>query len=205
MVKTLQPTSVIFDIGQVLIHWDPRCLFEKLIADKEELDWFLADVVSFDWHHEHDRGVPFAASLAQKAIEYPDYTDLIYAYRERWRETIPGEVEGSVDILEALCARGVPCFALTNFSAETFPELEAEFGWVNLFTDIVVSGREGLVKPEMPIFHLGKERFGLSDGEALFIDDRLDNVTSGEAVGFVGHHFTGAEKLKADLKARGLL
>ncbi len=200
-----QPTSVIFDIGRVLIYWHPRHLYEKLIDDPEELDWFLDEVVSFEWHHEHDRGMPFAASLAQKAMEYPDYAGLIYAYRERWRETIPGEIEGAVEILQKLHGRGVPLFALTNYSAETFPELEAEFSWVKCFRDMVISGREGLVKPEMPIFHLAKERFGLTDGEALFVDDRLDNIKSGQAAGFIGHHFTAAEKLEADLKARGLL
>jgi len=117
---TNQPTSVIFDIGRVLIHWDPRHLYEKLIDDREELDWFLAEVVSLEWHHEHDRGTPYAASLAGKAIEYPDYAPLIYAYRERWRETIPGEIEGAVKLLEQLHDRGVPLFALTNYSAETF-------------------------------------------------------------------------------------
>jgi len=202
---TKQPTSVIFDIGRVLIHWDPRHLYEKLIADREELDWFLKEVVSFAWHHEHDRGVPYSPSLAGKALEYPDYADLIYAYRERWRETIPGEIRGSVVLLEALHEKDVPLFALTNYSAETFPELEAEFKWLGLFRDVVVSGREGLVKPEMPIFHLARERFGLQESEALFIDDRLDNIKSGAAVGFIGHHFSDPDKLEADLKARGLL
>jgi 2-haloacid dehalogenase len=197
--------AVIFDIGRVLIRWDPRHLYEKLINDPEELDWFLDEVVNLEWHHEHDRGLPFAASLAQKAMEYPDYRDLIYAYRERWDETIPGEIEGAVDILQKLHGRGVPLFALTNYSAETFPELEAEFGWIKCFREIVISGCEGLVKPEMAIFHLAKERFGLKDGEALFVDDRLDNIKSGAAAGFIGHHFTDAEKLEADLKVRGLL
>ena len=200
-----QPTSVIFDIGKVLIDWDPRHLYQKLISDQEELDWFLDQVVSFEWHHEHDRGVPFAASLAQRTLEYPAYRNLIYAYRERWRETITGEIKGAVDILRRLHGQDVPCFALTNYSAETWPELEAEFDWIKCFHDVVVSGREGLVKPEMPIFHLAKQRFGVGDGEALFIDDRLDNITSGEAVGFIGHHFSDAEKLEADLKARKLL
>ncbi|TDI62626.1 MAG: HAD family phosphatase [Alphaproteobacteria bacterium] len=202
---TAQPTSVIFDIGKVLIEWDPRALFEKLIDDAEELDWFLAEVVSFGWHHEHDRGMPFAASLAAKAMEYPDYTNLIYAYRERWRETIPGPIKGVVDILRTLDNKGVSCFALTNYSAETWPELEAEFDWIKCFRDIVVSGREGLVKPEMPIYHLARERFGLRAGEGLFIDDRLENITSGEAAGFVGHHFIDVKTLEADLKERNLL
>ena len=200
-----QPTAVIFDIGKVLIHWDPRTLFEKLITDAKELDWFLEEVVSFEWHHEHDRGMPFAASLAAKAMEYPDYTDLIYAYRERWRETIPGPIDEVVEILRKLHAKRIPCFALTNYSAETYPELEAEFDWIKCFKDVVVSGREGLVKPELPIYYLAKDRFGLADGEALFIDDRKDNITAGEAAGFIGHHFTDANSLETDLKDRSLL
>ncbi len=200
-----QPTSVIFDIGKVLIHWDPRCLYEKLIADPEELDWFLEEVVSFEWHHEHDRGLPFSVSLSQKAMDYPQYTDLIYAYRERWRETIPGQIDEVVTLLYALEAKEVPLYALTNYSAETFPELAAEFPWVQAFDKIIVSGRVGLVKPEPGIFHFAKDKFGLEDGEALFIDDKLENIRAGKEVGFVGHHFTDAPKLEKDLKVRGLL
>lgn len=200
-----QPTSVIFDIGKVLIQWDPRALYEKLIEDKEELDWFLKEVVSFEWHHEHDRGLPFDISLSQKAMDYPAYTELIYAYRERWRETIPGQIDEVVKLLYDLEGKNVPLFALTNYSAETFPELRSEFPWVQAFGEIVVSGEIGLVKPELPIYHFARDKFGLSDGEALFIDDKLDNIKAGEQVGFIGHHFTDAKKLEKDLKARGLL
>ena len=200
-----QPTSVIFDIGRVLIHWDPRHLYEKLIDDPEELEWFLEEVISFEWHHEHDRGMPYAVSLAQKAMEFPQYQQLIYAFRERWRETIPGQIDEVVEILRALHGKNVPCFALTNYSAETWPELEAEFDWVGLFTDVVVSGREGLVKPEAPIYRLAMERFALKDSQALFIDDKIENIKAGEAAGLIGHHFLGAKKLEKDLKARGLL
>lgn len=202
---TGNPTAVIFDIGRVLIGWDPRHLYEKLISDSEELNWFLSEVVNFEWHHEHDRGLPYAVSLAQRAMKFPDYAELIYAFRERWRETIPGEIEGSVRLLERLHEKGVPLFALTNYSAETWPELEAEFGWTNLFKDVVVSGREKLVKPEMEIFYLAKERFGLREGEALFVDDKIENIKAGEAAGFVGHHFTDPENLEKDLRVRGLL
>ncbi len=200
-----QPTSVIFDFGKVLIHWDPRHLYEKLIEDPEELEWFLSEVVNFEWHHEHDRGLPFSVSLSQKAMDYPQYTDLIYAYRERWRETIPGQIDEVVALLYALENKAVPLFALTNYSAETFPELEEDFPWIKVFQKIIVSGQVGLVKPEAPIFHFAKDKFGLKDGEALFIDDKIDNIKAGEAVGFVGHHFTDAKKLEKDLKARGLL
>lgn len=199
------PKAVIFDIGRVLIHWDPRYLYEKLIADPEELEWFLENVVNFEWHHEHDRGLPFAASLPQRALEFPEYAGLIYAFRERWDETIPGEVEGSVALLRRLHETGVPCFALTNYSAETWPELEARFSWVECFKDAVVSGREGVVKPEAAIYHLARERFGLKEGEGLFIDDKEINVRAGEAAGLVGHHFDRPEKLERDLKAKGLL
>lgn len=200
-----QPTSVIFDIGKVLIHWDPRCLYEKLIEDPEELDWFLEEVVNFEWHHEHDRGLPYAVSLSQRAMDYPQYAHLIYAFRERWRETIPGQIDEVVELLYGLQGKGVPLYALTNYSAETFPELAAEFPWVEAFEEIVVSGEIGLVKPELPIYHFAKDKFGVSEGEALFIDDKLDNIKAGEQVGFVGHHFTDAKKLEKDLKARGLI
>lgn len=204
-VMTNQPTSVIFDIGKVLIHWDPRCLYEKLIDDPEELDWFLDEVVSFEWHHEHDRGLSYAVSLSQRSMDYPQYADLIYAYFERWRETIPGQIDEVVKLLYDLEGKGVPLYALTNYSAETFPDLAEEFPWVEAFEDIVVSGEIGLVKPELPIYRLARDRFELKGGEALFIDDKLENIKAGEAVGFVGHYFTDAKTLEKDLKARGLL
>jgi len=202
---TQKPNAVIFDIGKVLIHWDPRHLYEKLIADKEELDWFLKEVVNFEWHHEHDRGLPYSVSLSQKAMDYPKYTDPIYAYRERWRETIPGQIDEVVALLYALKDRDVPLYALTNYSAETFPELAEEFKWVHAFDKIIVSGQLGLVKPEAPIFNYARDVFDVKPGEALFVDDKLANIKAGEKVGFVGHHFTNPKKLEKDLKAHGLL
>lgn len=200
-----RPKAVIFDVGRVLIRWHPRHLYRKLIKDREELEWFLAEVVPIEWHHEHDRGLPFAASLPLRALKFPDYADLIYAFRERWDETIPGEIEGSVALLRRLHEARVPCFALTNYSAETWPELTARFSWVECFRDAVVSGREGVVKPEAAIYHLARERFGLEAGEGLFVDDKEINVRAGEAAGFLGHHFETPAKLERDLKAKDLL
>jgi 2-haloacid dehalogenase len=197
--------AVVFDVGHVLIDWNPRYLYEKLIPDQDRLDWFLAEVVTHDWHFQHDAGRPAAQTTAELAALFPAEAELIAAYVPRWLETIGRPVPGVAALVERLHARGVPLFAITNFSGEFWPRFATHYPLVQRFRDVVVSGDERLVKPDPAIFNLALHRFGLSAGEALFIDDRPDNVESAARCGFVGHHFTGAEPLAACLADAGLL
>jgi 2-haloacid dehalogenase len=196
--------TVIFDIGNVLYHWDLRCLFAKLIDDSEELDWFLAHVVTPEWHFQHDAGRPFADMVAERSREFPKYTDHIIAYSQRFPESIPGPVEGMLDIVRALANRGVPLFAISNFGAESWAQFRPSAPIFDLFSDIVISGEEKLIKPDAAIYELALQRFSRRADQCLFIDDRLENIAAGEAVGITGHHFTTATSLENELKALGL-
>ena len=198
-------TSVIFDVGRVLVQWDLRHLFAKLIDDSDELDWFLANVVTPEWHFEHDAGRSLAEMLPELKAEYPAYAALIDAYATRFNETIPGPMPGSFEIVAELAVRGVPLFAITNFGAEFWAGFRPTQPIFDHFTDIIVSGVEKVVKPDPAIYRLALARFGLSEGEAIFIDDSLPNVEAAQANGFVGHHFTDAGSLRSELAILGLL
>ncbi|MCK5576017.1 MAG: HAD family phosphatase [Sphingomonadales bacterium] len=197
--RILAPKAVVFDFGRVLIDWDPRYLYSKVISDPAELNWFLANVVTLEWHFEHDRGRTFADGIAQLTARFPDHADLIKMWDERWVDTIGNEVEGMIAILRELKARSVPLYGITNFSAEKFDDFEKDYDWVSLFDDIVVSGREKLIKPDPAIFKLAMSRFGLARDEAVFVDDVPANVTAASREGLLGHHFQGAEALRVQL------
>ncbi|MEO9636346.1 MAG: HAD family phosphatase [Parasphingorhabdus sp.] len=197
--------TVIFDIGNVLYHWDLRCLFAKLIDDPEELDWFLSHVVTPEWHFQHDAGRPFADMVAERSREFPKYADHILAYSRRFPESIPGPIEGMLDMVRALAKRGVPLFAISNFGAESWAQFRPEAPIFDLFIDIVISGEEKLIKPDRAIFELALKRFSRGAGQCLFIDDRLDNIEAGQAVGIAGHHFKNAAMLESELRALQLL
>tara|TARA_R110001606_G_scaffold165510_4_gene309966 strand:- start:41 stop:667 length:627 start_codon:yes stop_codon:yes gene_type:complete len=197
--------TIIFDIGNVLYRWDLRCLFAKLIDDPEELDWFLAHVVTPEWHFQHDAGRSFADMVAERSREFPEYTDHIIAYSRRFPETIPGPVDGMLDIVRALANRGVSIFAISNFGAESWAQFRPSAPIFELFSDIVISGEEQLIKPDAAIFELALKRFSRRADQCLFIDDRLDNISAGQAIGLAGHHFSDASKLESELKALRLL
>ncbi|WP_374764095.1 HAD family hydrolase [Yunchengibacter salinarum] len=196
--------AVLFDIGNVFVHWSPRFLYEKLIDDPAELDWFLSEVVTLDWHTAHDAGRPFAESIAERVRAYPDHGDLIRAFDSRWDETIRGPIPGSVAALESLKAAGVPSYALTNFSAEKWPPFRQSFAFARLFDGVVVSGEEGLVKPDPAIYHRAVTRFRLTPEHTLFVDDRADNIAAAEALGFRAHLFESPDGLHRALEAHGL-
>lgn len=199
------PGSVVFDVGGVLYDWHPRHLYRKLIVDPGRLDWFLDNVVTLEWHFQHDAGRPFAETSAELIERFPDYRDLITLYDARWLETIPGPIPGMIGLVDELAAAGVPLYAITNFSHEFWPRFMATAPVFRHFRNIVVSGDERLVKPDPAIFALAAARFGIGPGDALFIDDRADNVAASEAAGFVGHVFDGVAPLRARLRDLRLL
>lgn len=199
-------TAVVFDVGQVLVEWDARHLYEKLIADRADLDAFLADVVTHEWHFQHDVGRPFIETSTELIARFPHHRNLIAAWGPRFNETVPRLVPGMREVVYDLAAASVPLYAITNFSGEFWPQFRArEAELFAAFRDVVVSGDERLVKPDPAIYRLALARFGLAPGEGLFIDDRLDNVIAAEANGFLGHHFVDAATLRARLVDEGLL
>jgi len=197
--------AVVFDVGRVLFQWDLRCLFAKLIADPDELEWFVATVVTEEWHFQHDAGRPLADMLPERIARFPDHRALIEAYATRFNETIPGPVPGSLDLVERLHARGVPLYCITNFGAEFWDPFRATQPVFECFRDVVVSGVERIAKPDPRIYEIAAARFGHAPQAMLFVDDREDNIAAAQQLGWRGHRFTDAEALEADLARRGLL
>jgi 2-haloacid dehalogenase len=197
--------AVVFDVGRVLVQWDMRHLFAKLIDDQEELDWFLQNVVTTEWHFQADAGRALADMVAERKAEFPDHSEHLDAYATRFNETIPGPVPGSYEIVGELAARDVPLFAITNFGAEFWAGFRPTQPVFDHFRDVVVSGEEKLHKPDPAIYRLALDRFGLAEGEGLFVDDSLPNVEAARANGFHAHHFVDAPTLRAELEALGLL
>ena len=197
--------NIIFDIGMVLIEWDPRHLYRKIFDDEAKMEWFLANVCTGAWNLEQDRGRTFAEAVKLITPLHPNYAAEIDAFDKRWAEMVPGVIEGSVDILESLHKKGTPLYAITNWNQHKFNETKLNYPFLNLFRDIVVSGDEKLIKPDPAIFEVCLKRNKLNAADCLFIDDSEKNVKGAQAVGMQAHHFTTPEKLRADLKARGLL
>jgi 2-haloacid dehalogenase len=198
--------AVVWDIGLVLVQWSIRGLYEKLISDPAELDWFLKHVVTTSWHFRHDAGEPLADLIAEKVAHYPAHRALIEAYGPRWLETIPGPIPGTPALVAKLADRGVPQYGITNFGADTWAMFRPTFPVLDPMIDIVVSGLERLAKPDPAIFELAARRFGRAPERMLFIDDNSANVASAAALGWQVHHFTqGADALAADLRVLGLI
>jgi 2-haloacid dehalogenase len=201
----MMPHAAVFDVGNVLYHWSLRALFEKLIADPDELDWFLAHVITPEWHFQHDAGRPLDEMVAERCAEFPEHAHLIHAYRARFLESIYAPIAGMHELVAALAARDVPIYGITNFGAEFWDMFRPTAPIFDVFQDIIVSGVEKMVKPDAEIYQLARARFGLGAGEAIFIDDMPANVAGAEAEGFIGHHFTGADRLRAHLAELGMV
>lgn len=196
---------VVFDLGQVLIRWDPEAPYRALIPDAGERRRFLAEVVSHEWNLEQDRGRSWADAEAALIAEHPQHADLIRVFRRDWHQMIPGEIAESVAILETLSDSSVDVTALTNWAADTFAETEARFPFLSRFRGITVSGRIGLIKPDPAIYHRHAADHGLSHAHTLFFDDNVGNVEAARAVGWQAEQFVSAEQLAADLRRYGLL
>ena len=202
----MQPIStVIFDVGNVLFHWDIRCLYSKLIDDPAELDDFLANVLTRQWHDQHDAGRPIVDMINELAAAHPQHEALIRAYEPRWLETIPEPVADMSDMVELLALLGIPVFGITNFGSDLWRKFRPTEPVFDLFQDLVVSGDEKMTKPDAAIYQLAIARFGIDPSAALFIDDQPANIEGAIACGLQTHLFHDAQTLYADLVARGVL
>jgi 2-haloacid dehalogenase len=196
---------VVFDLGGVLIDWNPRRLYRKLLADDDAVEDFLARVCTQAWNERQDAGRPLAEATDELLARFPDRADLIRAYYDRWDEMLGGCIDGSVAIVEELDARGVLLYALSNWSAETFHLAKDRFDVLGRFRGIVVSGEEGLIKPDPRIFQRLFERHAIDPAHAIFIDDVARNVDAARALGMTGIHFASPAQLRGELAALGLL
>ena len=195
-------TAILFDLGGVLVDWDPRYLYRQAFPEAE-MEFFLANVCTGSWNLTMDAGRPFAETIPERQAAWPAYREAIGWWQTRWDEMLKGPIPGTVALLAELKAKGHPLFALTNWSAETFPAARRRFEFLAWFQDIVVSGEVGLVKPDPAIFRLAAKRCGLRPEATLFIDDVKANVDAARALGFDAIQFMGAEPLRQDLEERG--
>jgi 2-haloacid dehalogenase len=197
--------AVVFDVGNVLLDWNPRHLYRKLFADEERMEWFLANICTPAWNLEQDRGRSFAEAVRELVGRHPEWELEIRAFDERWNETVAGEIEGSSELLSRLKNKGVALYAITNFSREKFAQTLTRFAFMHEFEGIVVSAHEGLLKPDAAIYRLFLDRYRREASRCLFIDDSARNVEGARQVGMEAVLFSGAAGLVRDLEAFGII
>jgi 2-haloacid dehalogenase len=200
-----RPTAVVFDLGGVLLDWNPRHLYRKLFDDTAEMERFLNEVCTMEWHHAHDLGVPPEQNAPPLIAQHPDQADLIWAWTQRSEEMVSGPIEESVEILRSLKAAGVPCYALTNMESWTYPGRRERYPFLRCFDGTVVSGFERVAKPDPRVFELVLERFNLDPARTLFVDDSRVNVEAARRAGMQAIEFESPERLHAVLEEAGLL
>lgn len=201
--------AVVFDVGNVLIEWDPRHRYRRVFTnddgtpDEARVEWFLREVCHHDWNVEQDLGRSIADAEAEALGRHPGLGTEIRCFYGRFQSMIPRAIDGTVAVLEALKAAGMPVHGLTNFSAETFALTQRRFGFLNAFDTVVVSGAERVIKPDPRIFEILIERAGLTPSRTAFVDDSAANVEAARRLGFRAHLFAGAEGFRGWLRELG--
>jgi 2-haloacid dehalogenase len=198
--------AILFDFGNVLLEWNPRRVYRRYFPNNEEaMEQFLNEVNFMDWNLQQDKGRTFAEGVAELSKQFPQYSDLIQAYHDHWKDSIGDHLEGTVEIMKRLKNAGYELYGLSNWSAETFPIAREEYDFFNLLDDIVISGEVGTVKPEPEIFEITLRRIGRPVNECLFIDDALPNIEQARKMGFATIHFHSPEQLERELHKLQLL
>lgn len=193
-----------FDLGGVLIDWDPRHLYRQLFADPAEMEFFLDRICTSQWHQAHDLGADITQSCEQLARQYPDYQEMIMAWALRGEEMAAGQIDGTVAVLGELIATDLPCYALSNMEPDTFAIRRERFAFMGWFSDCVISGIEQVAKPDPRIFEILLRRSGLRPQSVLFVDDQPANVRAASEAGLAAIRFVSPEQLRVDLRAHGL-
>jgi 2-haloacid dehalogenase len=198
--------TVLFDIGRVLLDWDPRYYYARHFPDDADaLERFVTHVVGTDWIRSVDAGKPIDAAIEERSREFPEHAHLVRAWKAGWPEMLRGEIAGTVALLDELRSRGRRVAALSNFSAESWPWAAARFPFLGWFEGVVISGEVGVAKPDPAIYRIAIERLALEPERTLFVDDMPVNVEAARACGIEAVVFEGPGKLRKDLEARGLL
>ena len=203
-MSSIEIRHIVFDIGRVLIHYDPHIPFTRLIPDDAERNWFFANVCTHDWNLEQDRGRKWEDAEALLIEAHPDRIEHIRAFRKHWHEMVSHAYVESVAIMETLITEGRDVTMLTNFAADTFKEARKLFPFLDMPRGVTVSGEAGLIKPDLAIYDKHARDFGLSPAHTLFIDDAPANVEGARLAGWNAVLFTDPEKLKSDLAAHGI-
>lgn len=196
--------NIIFDVGDVLLDWNPRYLYEKHFEDKNEMNYFLENICNHDWNREQDRGRPFAEAVQILQRQFPEYQEKIAMYDDCWATMLRSDIPETVEILNSV-SKTHNIFGLTNWSAEKIKVAYERFDFLKQFDGIVVSGEEKLVKPDHRIYYLLLQRFGIKAQESLFIDDNPANVKAAQELGIYAIQFTNPQSLKEELKSFNIL
>ena len=198
--------SIVFDFGEVLLYWNPRFLYRRFFnGDEAAMERFLEEINFHEWNMMQDAGRPFAEGVAELTARFPHYAELIQAYDTCWEETVPGPVTGNVEILRTLKKAGYPIHGLSNWSTEKFYSVRAKYDFFDLIDPIVLSGEEGIAKPDPRIFQLLLDRIGRPAGECLLIDDSQKNIQVARELGFRAIRFQDSGQLTRELKEMGIL
>ena len=201
----MPPRALLWDFGNVIVRWNPRTLYQKIFPDPAQCDRFLTHVCTMTWHAPTDCGVTFADNCAALSALHPQHEAEIWAWHRRWDEMFSGAIPETEAAIEALHARGVPQYGLSNISHETLASTLAMSPAFGRLAGVLASGLEGVMKPDPAIYRLTCERFGLAPGEILFVDDSARNIAAAESLGFDVHHFTDPAALEPALRARALI
>jgi len=192
--------TIIFDLGAVLIDWNPRHLYRKIFKTEEEITWFLENICTHEWNEKQDAGRSFEEATEELLQKFPEHEFAIRAWYDRWQETMNGPIQGTVDILKEIRdSKKFRLYALTNWSEQTFPWAMEQFEFLHWFEGIVVSGHEKTRKPFPDFFQILFDRYNVNPANALFIDDSLRNIEGAKAVGLPGIHYQSPEQLKKEL------
>jgi 2-haloacid dehalogenase len=197
-----KPDAIIFDLGGVLIDWNPRYLYRKIFTTEEEITWFMDNVCTSEWNDQQDAGRPFDVATAELVNKFPAHEIAIRAWYGRWQESVGGAIKGTVEVLDEIRnKKQYRLYALTNWSAETFPWALDNFEFLHWFEGIVVSGQEKTRKPFKEFYEILFRRYGIQPHNALFIDDNVKNAQGAEAVGLKTIRFQSPEQLRSELIA----
>jgi len=196
--------TVVFDIGGVLIDWNPRHLYRKIFSSEEEMERFLSEVCTYEWNVQQDGGKLFSEATAELSARFPAYSDKIALYYGRWEEMLGGELTDTVNLFNELKSAGMPLYALTNWSHEAFPVAYDRYAFMKKFDGIVVSGYEKLLKPDHAIYRVLINRYNINPSESVYIDDNKPNAEAAAELGFNAIHYRSSEQLRKDLRALGL-
>ncbi len=197
--------DLVFDLGNVLLRWDPRHLYRKVFSDEARMEQFLSGACSLAWIHSIDGYDDFAAPIAARAQEFPEFAAELALFDTRWLETLDGAIEENLAIMRALKAQGRPVYGLTNYPAQKFEASRALHPFLDAFDAIVVSGREGVTKPDARIYEILFERAGRAAEELVFVDDVARNIAAAEKLGMAGVLYSPGMDLAAELRALGAL
>lgn len=192
--------AIIFDLGNVLIGWDARRLYNRLLPDPQAVDRFLEQIRFMEWNAKQDAGRSFREGIAELSREFPHYANLIEAYDTHWEESLTGTYDETIEIVRQLKHAGWRLYLLSNFSVEKFEFIRPKHDFFNLFDDMIISGEHKIVKPDPVIFNIMLQRTGHSAQECLFIDDSLPNIETAQRLGFQTIHYQSPTQLRVELK-----